>query len=387
MTVKNPLYKRPPVGSIKVLARIFGCSEARLLEIAETADQHYRVVEEKLKSSGGTRTIVDALPVLKNLQDLINRRILSQVDYPRYLQGGIYDPESARSYIADARIHVGCKVLISQDIKDFFPSVKYDLVLKIWMIFFKLPPDVAHCLTKLTTRNGELPQGAITSPALANLVFFDTEGRVVAQLERMGLAYSRYVDDISVSSKKKLTQVEQTRVFAILISMIRRRGLAPHRTAPKQTIYTANRQMRVHGLNVNSRRPTVPYKEKNQLRAAVHQLEGASHTERMLLAYRNVFMRLRGQLLRLAHFHRERGKKLKRRLDYYLPIPSEFEVLEYRGAVHRLENRAKLSKSKKRLRHDVDSLSSKIGSMGRARPKEVELLLRRLRIIRNTHGL
>jgi hypothetical protein len=384
---KNPLYKRPPIGSLKTLARILECPEEKLLEIAETADRHYRIVEEKIKSSGGTRTIVDALPVLKNLQDLINKRILSQVDYPRYLQGGIYDPESTRSYIADARIHVGCKVLISQDVKDFFPSVKYDLVLKIWMILFKFPPDVSHFLTKLTTRNGELPQGAITSPALANLVFFDTEGEVVVKLERMGLVYSRYVDDISVSSKRKLTKAEQTRAFAVLISMIRRKGLTPHRTAPKQTIYGANRPMQVHGLNVNSKRPTVPYEEKNRLRAAVQQLEGADQAERATPAYRNIFMKLRGQLLRLGHFHKQRGKKLKKRLDPYLPVPSEMEVLRYRAAVYGLETKVKFSRDKKRLRHDLDSLSSRIGSIGHARPKEAERLLLRLRNLRRTFEL
>ena len=385
--VKNPLYKRPPIGSIKTLARILECPEEKLVEIAETANKRYRIVEEKLKNSGGTRTIVDALPILKNLQDLINKRILSQVDYPRYLQGGIYDPESTRSYIADARIHVGCKVLISQDVKDFFPSVKYDLVLKIWMIFFRFPPDVSHLLTKLTTRNCELPQGAITSPALANLVFFDTEGDVVAKLERMGLVYSRYVDDISVSSKRKLTRAELTRAFAILISMIRRKGLVPHRTAPKQTIYSANRPMQVHGLNVNSKRPTVPYEEKNQLRAAAHQMKGTAHAERATPAYRSLFMRLRGQVLRLAHFHRQRGKKLKKKLDAYLPVPSEIEILRYRAAVYSLEKRANFSKDRTRLRHDVDSLSSRIGSVGHARPKETEKLLLRLRKLRRTSGL
>lgn len=385
--VKNPSYKRPPIGSIKTVARILECPKEKLVEIAETADKHYRIVEEKLKSSGGTRTIVDALPLLKNLQDLINKRILSQVDYPRYLQGGIYDPESTRSYIADARIHVGCKALISQDVKDFFPSVKYDLVLKIWMILFKFPPDVSHLLTKLTTRNGELPQGAITSPALANLVFFDTEGYVVTKLERMGLVYSRYVDDISVSSKRKLTRAELTRAFAILISMIRRKGLMPHRTAPKQTIYSANRPMQVHGLNVNSRHPTVPYKEKNRLRAVVQQLEGTDHARRATPGYRILFMQLRGQLLRLGHFHKQRGKKLRKRLDAYLPVPSEMEVLRYRAAVYGLETKAKFSRDKKRLRHNVDSLSSRIGSIGHARPKEADRLLLRLRKLRREFEL
>lgn len=384
---KNPSYKRPPIGSIKTLARILECPEAKLIEISETADGRYRVVEEKLKSSGGTRTIVDALPVLKNLHDLINKRILSQVDFPRYLQGGIYDPESTRSYIADARIHVGCRVLISQDIRDFFPSVKYDLVLKIWMLLFKFPPDVAHVLAKLTTKNGELPQGAITSPALANLVFFDTEGEVVTKLERMDLVYSRYVDDISVSSKRKLTRAEATRAFAILISMIRRKGLTPHRSAPKQTIYSANRPMQVHGLNVNSKRPTVPYEEKNRLRAVVQKMEGAEHTKRATPAYRTAFMHLRGQLLRLGHFHKQRGKKLKKRLDAYLPVPSELEVLRYRAAVYGLETKAKFSRDRKRLRHDVDSLSTRIGAIGHARPKETQRLLLRLRTLRHTYEL
>src|SRR5579859_6774712 len=241
--VNELLYKRNPVGSVANLSRWLEKRQDDLLDLASRANELYRVVEEKPKSNGGTRIILDALPPLKDLQNLINRRIFCNVQYPCYLQGGIYDPESPRSYIADASLHIGAKTLISQDIKDFFPSITYEHVLAIWKYLFHFPPEVAHCLTQLVTHHGSLPQGAITSPAIANMVFFQSESRLVHRLGELDIRYTRYVDDISASATRRLSSHEINEALSAIIGMILRYGFKPHREPPKLLICFANERM------------------------------------------------------------------------------------------------------------------------------------------------
>ena len=59
---------------------------------------------------------------------------------------------------------------------------------------------MASFLARLCTCRGALPQGAPTSPRLANLVCFRMDQRLRHFAERKGLAYSRYADDMSFSA-------------------------------------------------------------------------------------------------------------------------------------------------------------------------------------------
>src|SRR5690606_42051319 len=69
------------------------------------------------------------------------------------------------------------RIVINEDISGFFPSTSAEHVFNIWHELFGCSQEVSQCLTQLTTRRGELPQGAITSSFLANLVFWQDEPR------------------------------------------------------------------------------------------------------------------------------------------------------------------------------------------------------------------
>lgn len=60
--------------------------------------------------------------------------------------------------------------------------MRSQIVFDIWHRFFRFPPPVATQLTKLTTKDGLVPQGAKTSALLSNLVFLDEERRLVGDL-------------------------------------------------------------------------------------------------------------------------------------------------------------------------------------------------------------
>ena len=61
-------------------------------------------------------------------------------------------------------------------------------------------PDVSKILTELTTYKGHLPQGAPTSPLLANLVGMNFDLPIIQICKDNGIIYTRYVDDLWFSS-------------------------------------------------------------------------------------------------------------------------------------------------------------------------------------------
>lgn len=121
----------------------------------------------------------------------------------------------------------------------------------IWQHFFGFGNEVAECLTKLTTRQGELPQGAITSSFLANMVFWKDEPILQASFRARGIIYSRYVDDIAVSSVNFLDKPTKTNVIASIYGMLYRHGYQPKRA--KHEIRTSGQRMEVTKLSVNSK--------------------------------------------------------------------------------------------------------------------------------------
>lgn len=67
--------------------------------------------------------------------------------------------------------------------------------------------DVSSILTKLTTYNGHLPQGAPTSTTIANLVFMPTGRALQAIARREGLRFTTFVDDVTMSSQTDFKHV------------------------------------------------------------------------------------------------------------------------------------------------------------------------------------
>ena len=130
--------------------------------------------------------------------------------------------------------------------------------------------DVAEILTMLTTKDGGLPQGAVTSSFLANLVFWDYEPSLVEKLAIRGLRYFRYVDDVCVSSMQRLQVKDQSRLVGEIYVMLLHHGFKPKRS--KHEVFTAGKSMRTTKL-LNNKRVALPVEQRQNVRAAVYELE------------------------------------------------------------------------------------------------------------------
>lgn len=265
----------------------------------------YRLAFAEQKSDGTIRQTFDAKPLLKEIQSRIKLEILDRVKFPSYLTGGV----KGRDYKTNAELHVGATIVIAEDIGNFFPSVTDEKVFEIWRFFFRFSEPVARLLTKLTTKDGVLPQGASTSPQLANLVFWREEPVLQAKLANEGIVYSRFVDDVAVSSKTFISNEKKKELVGAIYMLMRRNGLKPKRV--KHELMTRRDRMTVTKLTVNQK-AGLSKKVRSKIRAAVHRLEVAATPESSI---HNEFDSVLGKVNHMARFHPGEARLLKTRLQ------------------------------------------------------------------------
>lgn len=168
-------------------------------------------VTYKLKKKiGGFRTIDAPSKKLKSIQ----RWILNNIFYNLKVSKNAHGFIPKRSVATNAKTHVGQELVMGIDLKDFFPSIKFNRV----QGFFRsigYNEDVSTILAELCTFKWQLPQGAPTSPMLSNLIASNLDRRLTRFCEKKNLVYSRYADDITISGGKTLPRYK-TLIFRII---------------------------------------------------------------------------------------------------------------------------------------------------------------------------
>lgn len=146
------------------------------------------------KASGGKRRILAPNETLKALQRRILHRLLGRLRSHPAATGF----ERGHSIATNARRHAGRAVVMRMDVKSFFESTRADRIQKY---FRKIGWNKAasRLLTKLTTYDGGLPQGAPTSPRLSNLVNYGLDARLAGMAVKVNAEYTRYADDMTFS--------------------------------------------------------------------------------------------------------------------------------------------------------------------------------------------
>jgi len=319
-------YTKASIGRVESLAQAISTDTESLIRITSDADKYFDLKERKEKPNGTYRDIYAVRSPLKDIQVRIVKQIIHGVDYPMYLQGSIKDRAHPRSDIANAQLHVNRRLVIRMDITNFFPSVRVDQVLSIWKNFFRFSPDVSSLLADLTTLDGFLPQGAPTSPGLANLVFWDVEPGVVDRLEKEGFYYSRYVDDVTISTDNFVEMRHLESIISRVFGMFKMKNVLPNRD--KLKILTNSHALQVHNLNVNAERPTMPKIERSKIRAAVKNCEEmALGRGRYAKAYEKLWLQTSGRVQRMMLLHYRVADKYRYRLEAISPmVPQDMIV-------------------------------------------------------------
>lgn len=168
-------------------------------------------IDIPLKKKDGTpRPIRAPKDKLKIIQRAILKNILSDIKLPSCCYGF----SKSKSIIENARIHSKSDFLLNLDIQDFFPSVHYKKVQQIFLDI-GLNTEISDILSRLTTYEYRLPQGAPTSPFLATFALSNLDYRLMKLAQSNYLTYTRYFDDISFSGNKRVVALEKDIMWII----------------------------------------------------------------------------------------------------------------------------------------------------------------------------
>jgi retron-type reverse transcriptase len=197
---------------------------------------------------------------LKSLQTRINDRLLKPLAFPHYLCGGV----SGKAVLDNVLLHLGAPVLVTVDIKSFFRSITNQQVYRVWREILDCSPRIAALLTRLTTFERHLPQGAPTSSLLANLVLFSVDRSIREECARRGVTYSTWVDDLAFSGEGA------REVIATVVAALRRAGFSlSHK---KLKVMGRGTRKVLNGVLANQF-PNVLPDRIARLRSGIHKLE------------------------------------------------------------------------------------------------------------------
>ena len=265
-------YPNQPIGSVAALAahlrmdewhlqmlvRRVGPSDYRIALPVEVDDPRFRA-----------KIFYEPSPELKRLQRRINRLLLSRVRFPSYVLGGL----PGRQVLDAVKVHLNARSLLGFDVARFFETTTSKQVQRVFRHLFNFPPDVVEALVVLTTLDGHLPRGAPTSSYLANLIFFADEPDLVEWLHTCSgheLRYSRWVDDISITSSEPLSSAVVGEVTDRVRSMLRRRGLVSH--PDKERVASNTRVVAIHGIQIRGEHLAASKRKRRRVRQGVHRL-------------------------------------------------------------------------------------------------------------------
>ena len=224
------------------------------------------------KATGGKRRIAAPRAELKRVQRILLEQILSRVPVHEACHGFV----PGRSVVTNATPHQKASVVIKMDLRDFFPSVHYR---RVAGLFRRLgySETIANLLAGLTTHRpvlddgtvvwpGALPQGAPTSPAIANLVARSLDRRLAGLAARIGGRYTRYADDLTFSFAAE-PEIGIGRFCWWVDQICQQEGFVEN--VSKRRILRRGNQQRVTGVVVNSGL-FVPREARRRFRAILH---------------------------------------------------------------------------------------------------------------------
>ena len=113
----------------------------------------------------------------------------------------------------------------------------------------------------------DLPQGAATSPALANIVATSLDKRVASFAKSLGLRYSRYADDLAISGEVALGYFHAE----CLRTIIRDEGFEMNDS--KTRWYGPKEVKRLVGLSLRNGVVRVPRSFRREVKQQVHYIE------------------------------------------------------------------------------------------------------------------
>ncbi len=321
----RPKWPVPPIATPGDLADWLGLTPGELDWFADLKALGYKDPNPKLrhyhfqvfeKSGGSVRLIEAPKRTLKEIQQRILVEILDRVPTHAAAHGFV----KGRSVKTFAAPHVGQHVVLRLDLKDFFPSIGGRRVQTLFRVM-GYPEAVADLLGGLATNvvprdvwkdrvlynRPHLPQGAPTSPALANMCFFRADCRLAGLAESAGARYTRYADDLAFSGGGDFERRVE-RFAAHVAAIVHEEGFTVHHR--KTRVMRRGVRQHLAGVVANERL-NVPRPDFDRLKAILTNCVRYGPSGQNREGHDDFRAHLEGRVGWVESIHPARGKRLR----------------------------------------------------------------------------
>ncbi len=187
---------------VKHLARWLDTSANRLGMILDDAESCYEelILQDPAKPDK-PREVVCVTGAIRDFQSKLYRRVLFPKLVPsKYSHGGV----RGRHIKTNVEPHRKSAFIFKTDVSNFYPTVHHSRIYQLFVGKFECSPDVARLCASLCSYRHHLALGLITSPILADQIMLRVDARIGAVCRKAGLAYTRFVDDVTISGPYNL---------------------------------------------------------------------------------------------------------------------------------------------------------------------------------------
>jgi RNA-directed DNA polymerase len=270
---------------------------------------------------------------LKHIQRQLLTGIFDLVP-PNPAAHGFLKHRSIRSYVAP---HIARAAVLRMDLRCFFPSIRRSRVQAIFRTF-GYPEHVANLLGALCTtatpphiwrncgidcnsaqlqiardlyRPTHLPQGAPTSPAIANLCCWRLDQRLAGLAQSAGATYTRYADDLAFSGDNDFAK--HAARFAIHVAAIAaEEGFSVHHR--KTRLMRPGVRQHLAGIVINQR-SNIPRRDFDQLKAILTNCIRTGPSAQNRSGHPGFRTHLAGRIAFVESIHPGRGQRLRALFD------------------------------------------------------------------------
>ena len=262
MQNKRMLYLQglPDIENNSELSEHIRLSTTKINHLYYNTSKYYKTVLIQ-KSNGTMRELECPSSDLKAVQRWILTEILDKLR----LHKSATAFRKGASILSNAVLHTQSKYLVNMDIESFFTSIPAWRVARVFSSV-GYGTTMAGILTRFCTVNDHLPQGAPTSPMLANHVCWRIDRRIDAYTSANGTIYSRYADDISLSSNDRVSVIRARNFVRYLLKEEKFNN-----NAEKERMAGPSKRRTVTGLVINSNTPRIGKEKKRSFRARIHR--------------------------------------------------------------------------------------------------------------------
>ncbi len=191
--------------SIEGLANALKMEVADILLAVKASETHPNPQIAELTAIDPKRRPRDVIAVkgeLRIFQSKLHRLLQQRILPSKYCFGSVL----GRNLKQHVQLHIGNCYVLKMDVADFYPSISSNRVFRFFLYECACSPKVSHVLTRLCTHDYHLALGLITSPTIANSMLRRFDSSVGELCDQYSSRYSRWVDDITISSRWNLKE-------------------------------------------------------------------------------------------------------------------------------------------------------------------------------------